>query len=73
MQALEEKFERATTTGKLPGTVLAAASRDGSLEYFKSFGKSRLEEDSPPVSSDTTFCLSLCHEVGHVCGGDASG
>lgn len=32
MQALEEKFERATTTGKLPGIVLAAASRDG--EYI---------------------------------------
>ncbi|KAJ5815656.1 beta-lactamase/transpeptidase-like protein [Penicillium riverlandense] len=58
MQALEEKIERATMTRKLPATVLAAASRDGSLEYFKPFGKSRLEEDSPPVSSDTTFCLA---------------
>lgn len=58
MDALDETFKTACEDGTIPGVVLAAANRSGSLQYVKAFGYQSLQEgDKKPCTEETMLTL----------------
>ncbi|KAG4432146.1 hypothetical protein IFR05_012362 [Cadophora sp. M221] len=58
MEIFERELLAETAEKRLPGTVVAAANREGTFTYIKPFGNTSLSPDSPPVTEASTFCIA---------------
>ncbi|KAH7310296.1 beta-lactamase [Rhexocercosporidium sp. MPI-PUGE-AT-0058] len=58
MENFERELIAATSDKHLPGTIVAAANREGTFNYLKCFGNTSLAPDAPPVTEASTFCLA---------------
>ncbi|KAH9214715.1 beta-lactamase/transpeptidase-like protein [Leptodontidium sp. 2 PMI_412] len=58
MEAFERELLAATAKKRLPGTVVAAANREGTFTYIRPFGNTSLLPDAPLVTEASTFCLA---------------
>ncbi|CZR68756.1 related to 1,4-butanediol diacrylate esterase [Phialocephala subalpina] len=64
MPTLEESFEAACASGKIPGAVLVATNKTGSFTYSKSFGVRSLgDEIKVPLGPDSLLTLTSCTKL----------
>ncbi|KAF2181661.1 beta-lactamase family protein [Zopfia rhizophila CBS 207.26] len=65
MANLEQIIEKACTDEEIPGCVLHANNRDGSITYAKAFGKRSVRPggDQSPLQLNTTMWIASCTKL----------
>ncbi|KAI1927724.1 hypothetical protein LOY89_004147 [Ophidiomyces ophidiicola] len=59
MASLEQSFEEACISGKIPHAVIAASNKDGSFAYIRSFGLKALDQDpAQPIKDDDIMSIA---------------
>lgn len=62
MESIESLLEDACSKSKIPGAVLAARNKTGSLNYLKAFGVKSVK-DGTTMESDTIMTLASCTKL----------
>ncbi|KZP27997.1 beta-lactamase/transpeptidase-like protein [Athelia psychrophila] len=60
---LEETFLTAIENKDIPGAILLATNKAGTLNYAKAFGKTGVSPDAKPITLDSTFWLASCTKL----------
>ncbi|KZP27322.1 beta-lactamase/transpeptidase-like protein [Athelia psychrophila] len=60
---LDETFRTATENKIIPGAVLVAINKSGTLNYAKAFGKTGVSPDATPLTLDSTFWFASCSKL----------
>ncbi|KZP25119.1 beta-lactamase/transpeptidase-like protein [Athelia psychrophila] len=60
---LDEIFHTVTENKFIPGAVLVATNKSGTLNYAKAFGRTGVSPDAKPLTLDSTFWLASCSKL----------
>ncbi|KZP27293.1 beta-lactamase/transpeptidase-like protein [Athelia psychrophila] len=60
---LEETFRTAIDNKIIPGAVLVATNKAGTLNYAKAFGQTGVSPDATPLTLDSTFWIASCTKL----------
>ncbi|KAK9241725.1 beta-lactamase [Lipomyces tetrasporus] len=60
---LEDIFRAAVENNIIPGVVLVATNKSGTLNYAKAFGKTGASSTSAPLTLNSTFWLASCTKL----------
>ncbi|KZP16688.1 beta-lactamase/transpeptidase-like protein [Athelia psychrophila] len=63
INTIEETFRAATENRVIPGAVLMATNKAGTLNYAKAFGKTGVSPDAKPLTLDSTFWIASCSKL----------
>ncbi|RDW62577.1 hypothetical protein BP5796_10879 [Coleophoma crateriformis] len=63
MDLFNQTMEEACHERQIPGAVLVAGNRTGSLKYARCFGASSLEEEDRPMKMESTMWMASCTKL----------